>query len=167
MGILEVKLVLNDTMAIQTQTQSISVKGAKGADIRRFPFATDGTYEMLQKKLAEVFGGGVQVSVFWQDEQDDKVTIKSTDELQYAINIQKESKPLLLRLVCADASEPDTELLAPAGKQCDHALVSSLLGAWHAAEWPDGSDPNEMEDEASLLWSHDVAVFENGGGDGP
>ena len=73
---------------------TISVKAvhADTNDIRRFPLVLDGSLAQLQQKCVELFtfGQSTELSLFWQDEQNDKVRIPSQwsyDTLSKAVPI--------------------------------------------------------------------------------
>jgi hypothetical protein len=78
---------------------TISVKAVHAGDIRRFPFPVEGGHALLQQKLNELFNFAPpqELKVYWQDEQNDQVSVTNDEELGYAISVQGGSA--LLRLV--------------------------------------------------------------------
>jgi len=137
--------------------QTISVKAVKvdTNDVRRFALPVDSSLATLQQKL-EVFDGAPKggFKVFWQDDQNDKVTLATDDDLRYAV---EETMPALLRLAVRTYEgpaeeewqiEPESEHLEkPSEAELEAELPEELGEAELEAEHPADVDINGGEDE--------------------
>ena len=90
----------------ENSTISVKAVNVHTNDVRRFALPIDSSLNLLQERLA-VFGGTLEggFQVFWVDDQNDKVSLTTDDELHYAISEQRETKPALLRLAVSPINE--------------------------------------------------------------
>ena len=88
---------------------NLIVKVTNGTEIRRFTATSDTlTWSHLSKRCAEMFDIPKPFKLTYVDDEGDRITLSSDDELSEAVNIALASSPAVLRLAVVVPPKPTT-----------------------------------------------------------